>query len=345
MKKIFTLLTILFGVVSISTAQNVLLSEDFNVDNGLWVETAPSGNDGPIWINFDEDGIPDANARPGGWYWSDPVGSGAGFVCDADSTAGGVMQSSSWLQNFDPNSKNWLISPAVSIDSGATLSWKSASFQTPLYLDGYSVWISTTDNLELSFTDMVFEAAEFVSTGTDSLGTGDYSLYEFTGPVTGGSAWIHGADGTYIELDSTDLTRNSGCLAPHSVDLSNYNGQTIYVAFLHGSHDDNLIAVDDITITGYGSGVSVEETTNFNLEVFPNPATDNFKLTYQLEETSYVDISLYDNTGKLIETYNKGTYMAGSHAFTADVTKLPAGFYSIVIKSDNFTTSKQLIIQ
>ena len=151
----------------------------------------------------------------------------------------------------------------------------------------------------------------------------------------------------YTEVDTTDMdmTRLSGCLAPHSYDLSAYNGQTIHVAIFHGSHDDNILGIDDILITGYGGAVNIQEATSFEFEVFPNPTSDNFKLTYELPNTTYINIALYDNTGKLIETYNQGTYMAGSHSFTADVSKLPAGVYSVVVKSDNLTTSKQLIVQ
>jgi hypothetical protein len=316
MKKIFTLLLFIFIQFSISKAQNdTLLYENFDVDPTANYLPFSSGTD-QQWVDLDYDQLTDANGRPGNWFWSS-----ASFGTP-DST--GCLFSSSW---FNPAGQcvNYLMTPPIQIvDANAVLNWKSAPRQTPYYLDGYKILVSTGFNYETSFTDTIFVAGEYLS-GASSNGA-DYSLYSFS------PGFIHGEDGTYVEFDPTsDSSRLVGDLRPFNVSLAQYSGQTIYIAFLHDSYDDNLIAVDDILVTGT-QPLGISEIKNeAGLSISPNPASDKIEINYYLPATSEIIARVYDMKGALVKEMQQDMQIKGNQKIILDVSDISAGNYNLSI--------------
>ncbi len=166
--------------------------------------------------NFDLDGLTDANGRPLDWHIQyDPQSTSPG---DTNWVAG----SSSW---FTPagTANNWLTTGPIAVCGvDMDLFWKSKPFEGPGFMDGYSVYISTTGNAPADFTGSpVFTVAEDVSAGGGTPGPGT----------------VH-----------SQFTGNNGLLEEYEVDLSSYAGQTIYIGFHHNSNDDNMIMLDDIFV-------------------------------------------------------------------------------------------------
>jgi len=325
MKNLLILSLFLFTATSVSAQNDTLLYEPFDVDPTANYALFNSGND-TIWVNFDSDALPDFNNRPQEWFWSD------GWITTVDTFDANLM-SSSWLTNVTPPNRNYLITPPIYIsDANANLSWASAPRQTPRFLDGYSVLVSTTDNFEASFTDTLFRAAQFIAgTGTD------FSAYTFS------PGFVHGMDGTYIQLDDTgDSTRFIGELRPFSVPLAQYSGQTIYISFLHDSDDDNLLLIDDILVTGTLTGIS-ENATTTGLTIFPNPATDKIEISYMLTSTSPVTADIYDAKGSLVTSVNMGIQISGSQKMAIDVSKLSQGAYSVVLNANGSSVTSKFV--
>jgi type IX secretion system substrate protein/cleaved adhesin domain-containing protein len=312
MKKIVLLFS-LFALCTGAIAQDTLLYENFDVDPTASYLPFNSGND-TVWVNFDADGLADANGRPQEWYWSN-----GGFA--AVDTSDGCLLSSSWLQGFLPGNRNWLMTPPLQIvDATAMLYWSAAPRQTPLFMDGYSVLVSTTDNQEASFTDTLFQAGQYLT------GNGpDYTQYTFS------PGFIHGMDGTYIEFD-TDSESFIGVQRPFMESLSAYAGQTIYITFLHDSDDDNLISIDDILVTGTMFTGITENNADIDLSVYPNPAGNYLELSYYLQKTSPISVSIYDISGRLISNINRGLQLLGNQKLTVDVSTLAAGQYTVAIE-------------
>jgi len=333
--KNFTLL--LGGIMASSmalTAQNVILSEDFNVEPTNIVLDFPENVEGSNWANWDEDEIPDNNGEMSAWYWSESS------VAEVDSVQGGVYMSVSWMEGFAEGNRNWLITPGIYLsDDSGELTWKSAPYQTPLWADGYSVYISTTDNSDLSFTEMIAQFGQYLGSNSDTGATGDYSLYDFS------EGFVHGADGEYIEVGD-DPTRNNGVLRPNEVSLAAYAGQTVYIAFVHDSDDDNILFIDDIQVTGNGSLVAVEELAEGQtFKVGPNPTADFVTVSYELNDLSDVLFEVYDVNGKKVIADYKGTQMSGAHQFTYDLSGLANGNYSVVLNTNSGIATGQVVIQ
>jgi hypothetical protein len=338
-KQLLILFSLCLFTVSINAQNDTLLSEFFNDDPSAYIIVgAPTGGIGEtLWTNFDEDAMPDGSpsGRPDEWFWSAPFATIDEFLLDGI-TENGVYASNSW-SNQNAYTLNWLMTPSINIiDNTAMLYWKSAPRQTPKYLDGYMVLVSTTDNNESSFTDTLFKAAEYVSVPTN-LPDSSFTPYTFS------QGFVHGQDGSYIEY-AGDSARFIGELRPFSASLANYAGQQIYIAFLHRTMDDNLISIDDIIVKGNKPNSIKEEVKTFVSGAFPNPASNLLTLNYTLPKTSSIDLLVYDFNGRLVDSKNIGMQIAGEQSITHNVSSLANGEYTFVIRSSFGTTSQKVIV-
>lgn len=337
MKKFYTLLTALLLLALGTQAQNVILFEDFEGDTINIPTAIPTGNDN-TWINADFDGLPDGspNGRPNEWYLT------YGFsTLDSSSV---VITSNSWTN--DPNTPvaNYLILPPIQLfDNTGVLEWKSAPFQTPRYLDGYQVLVSKTGNFPDNFTDTLFYASEYISQPgavDSSNNTALFNSFQFSP-----NGFIHGADGQYTEYNG-DYRRLRGVLRPFSASLAAYAGQTIYIAFCHGTTDDNLLSLDDIKVSGNGLnlGKAKIDAKLFEIKTTPNPASDIVRIEYTLPEMASLNLGIYDVSGRLMKTITHGTQLKGTYFYNVDVKDLAAGVYNVIMNSSKGSFSTKITV-
>lgn len=349
MKKIYSLALGLMILGTSGAQTDTLIWEDFNgetwtqgpnenelitqVGNTIVYEFSPGIVGDDKWYNIDMDGWEDANGRPAEWFR-------AYALADADSAIfDGVYASSSWFTPFNI-ANNWLITKSFYCTSDAVLSWYSAPRQTPRFLDGYKVKVSTTNNDPGAFNTIIFTAKEFDGlTGAD---TCDFADYQFK---PAGPGFVHGLDGTYVTDNgqTPDCSRQWGLLKQHTVSLSQFAGQRIYIAFHHDSDDDNLITIDNILVTGtLVDDASIKESGAFTFSAYPNPAVDVLNLGYQINGTSDVLIRVTDNSGRIIRTMDLRS-RSGNDGVSLDVSDLAAGVYIISVETDNGKAVKKFV--
>ncbi|HZG00401.1 MAG TPA: choice-of-anchor J domain-containing protein [Chitinophagales bacterium] len=334
MNKFYTL----FAALLIATplfAQNVLLYEDFEaefLDHILY--QLPGGND-QTWINADLDGMPDASAagnRPGEWFLS------FGFA-DVDSL-NVVMASNSWTNESTLAVANYLILPPIQLDAAdGMLYWKNAPYQTPRFVDGLQVLVSTTGNYPEDFTDTLMLYAEYLS-GEALPDDSTYANYTFS------EGYVFGLNGDWVEFHN-DSARFRGVLRPDSASLAAYAGQTVYIAFCHGTTDDNLQSVDEIKVTGTGKNLPVNNVSAElgKLETYPNPAADGFRITYDLPRTGAVRLNVYDATGRLVKGIVSGTQLHGHYYFDVDTRDWANGQYSVSLDAPHGNSNVKVTVQ
>jgi len=319
---------------------DTLIYEDFETDPASWLMLGtPAGIMGDsLWYNVDNDLLPDASGagRPDEWYWEAPF-------ADADSVGNtGVLCSNSWTNDGQTYVANWLITPSIHVaDTTLDLFWKSAPFQTPRYLDGYIIVVSTSTNDYTMFTDTVFVASEHVSLDVQSA-PNQFSSYTFS-PASGG--FVHGQDWTYIEDNAGDSMRWKAILRPQTVDLSTYVGQDIYIAFVHYVIDDNLISIDDIFLEGTGTVGITEHNGSFPMGVYPNPANDMINVNYTLPSESQLMLNVFSLDGQLVRSEDKGTAQAGSGSLQMNVNDLAAGIYFVQLVTEHGSTTKRIVVE
>ena len=77
--------------------------------------------------------------------------------------------------------------------------------------------------------------------------------------------------------------------------------------------------------------VDIDENTlipqNIELSAYPNPFNARTTINFSLAEQSPVGLSIYDITGRLVETVHRGVLQAGPHSIVWDAAELPSGVY------------------
>ncbi|MEW5676042.1 choice-of-anchor J domain-containing protein [Flavobacterium enshiense] len=117
-----------------------------------------------------------------------------------------------------------------------------------------------------------------------------------------------------------------------TVDLSSYNGQQIYVAFVMTQDDGDNWSIDDINISGT---LSNETFGNQNIiKVYPNPVKDKLQITAQEEIENLQLISI---TGTVIKQVQNTTVL--------DMNELASGVYFLKITTKDNTVSTRKIVK
>ncbi|MFN3916598.1 MAG: T9SS type A sorting domain-containing protein [Flavobacteriales bacterium] len=87
-----------------------------------------------------------------------------------------------------------------------------------------------------------------------------------------------------------------------------------------------------------------ENTLISNMSVFPNPASNDFTLSYNLTESSSVVVTITDISGRVISSKNKGTLPAGNHLDVVSVNSLSQGIYNVSIATKDAIKTTKLVV-
>ncbi len=365
MQKIYLLVIASLLTIGLYAQNDTLLWQNFQNDIPNMIDVPEFDSLGTNnWINYDEDGLDDANTHAQNWDFSlDFYQQDWESIPAADTNF--VFSSSSWLNGLLDGNRNWLITPPIEIvDDQAMLHFKSAPFQGPRYMDGYSVLVSTATFSTLDFADTLFRHKQMLpplpagaadvnqnALNVDSFLFGPDTYVDYNDIVQ--EAYIHdnGYSGsTYTSWDTVNMaTSYTAILEPHSFSLAKYEGETIYIAILHDSDDDNLISVDDILVTGTAPPImsnTTEQTLDLRYVLYPNPATHVINLSYRLKEKAgLVYLSLFDAQGKVVHQQNGLDTSTGEYTRKVDVRHLASGSYTAVLQVDGQQVTKPFVKQ
>ena len=240
MKKFLLLFFALFAMTFFAKAQTPVLSENF--ENGIptgWTQI-DANNDNYVWehssnpVSYHNSGV---NLAGTGHNGSD------GYVLSGSySNASG--------QAITPD--NWLITPSITLNGAATLSFWVCSQDASYSAEHYGVYISTTDNTNTSAFTLLQE-------------------------------WTIGQ------------SREQTAWENHTVNLSAYNGETVYIAFRHfNCNDEFILNLDDVTIT-----VLTNDPT-----IVANPTSLTMPTLLGLPASATVQIDGYNLTSTITASTN-----------------------------------------
>ena len=128
-----------------------------------------------------------------------------------------------------------------------------------------------------------------------------------------------------------------------TVDLSAYNGQTIYLAFRHHGVTDLVgFAIDAVALPGtvICAPDAVAELETVESKLFPNPATDNLNITSSLQGAATV--SVFDAVGRVVLQRNVNLSQA---TFTQSISSLENGIYTIQISTADKVATERFVKQ
>ncbi|NOX88124.1 MAG: DUF4623 domain-containing protein, partial [Calditrichaeota bacterium] len=141
-----------------------------------------------------------------------------------------------------------------------------------------------------------------------------------------------------------------------SVDLSEFTGDYVYVAFMvknFGDPDnpnaggdnwqiDNVMLTDTLTaIAGNNNAIPDRYELSQN---YPNPFNPTTKFNLALPKAGKVQITIYNTLGQKVRTLFDGDLPAGVHKFEFDAAGLSSGVYFYRVKADHFSTTKKMVL-
>ncbi len=96
--------------------------------------------------------------------------------------------------------------------------------------------------------------------------------------------------------------------------------------------EDIAVAADTINFTVTGTGINLKPSDPFSLCAAPNPFSSSLSISYSLEGSSEVGLSVYDLSGRLVENLVSGSISAGKNmSVWTPAPSLPDGCYLIVL--------------
>lgn len=136
-------------------------------------------------------------------------------------------------------------------------------------------------------------------------------------------------------------------LADRTVDLADYAGQTVYLAFRNVTNGDGYgLYVDNIEVTnGTVLAAPVVDNEAFQLALMPNPATETATLAYSLEAAAQVSLSVQDLLGRTLRVLPQGQLAAGPQTTQIDVKGLAPGTYIVSIRTEDKIGTTRLVVR
>jgi len=85
-------------------------------------------------------------------------------------------------------------------------------------------------------------------------------------------------------------------------------------------------------------------TTSYQLQVFPNPATDQVVIDFELPTASAVQVQILNLNGQVMSTLAEERVPAGPYRIGASI-KLPAGVYLVQLRANGLLQTQRLVVQ
>ncbi|MEQ1745198.1 MAG: T9SS type A sorting domain-containing protein [Saprospiraceae bacterium] len=82
-----------------------------------------------------------------------------------------------------------------------------------------------------------------------------------------------------------------------------------------------------------------------DLQINPNPTSGKFDLLLDLKTPGTLDLAVFDETGKLMQSQNVGRVTAGQFRRTVSLGDLPNGNYLLHVTLDGISMAKKLVVQ
>jgi len=101
--------------------------------------------------------------------------------------------------------------------------------------------------------------------------------------------------------------------------------------------------IDDIQLSG-GVAISETELAKVQLSVFPNPATDNLNVAFDIPVAGDISLTLVDVLGRTAKEDNLGNINAGVYNEEISVSKMSSGTYVLLLRLDNQLIKTQTIV-
>ncbi|MDA3871795.1 MAG: T9SS type A sorting domain-containing protein [Candidatus Marinimicrobia bacterium] len=131
-----------------------------------------------------------------------------------------------------------------------------------------------------------------------------------------------------------------------SIDLDNNN---IYYWKVKAVDTDSLMTASEVNAFTVGTVSVKDKNTSIPNEYalnqnYPNPFNPTTTISYDLPNSSFVTISVYDITGNLVENLINENKEAGSYSVKWNASNISSGIYLYRLVTNDFVSTKKLVL-
>lgn len=129
------------------------------------------------------------------------------------------------------------------------------------------------------------------------------------------------------------------------IKAADFNGDSLLDLYIvnRGQQDKLLLRVDTAAIGINQLGTEVPSRFAMH-QNFPNPFNPATNIRFEIPKAGYVNISVFDVTGKLVKVLAEQNVSAGIYNVKWDASSQPSGVYFYRLQSGRFTQSKKMIL-
>jgi hypothetical protein len=114
----------------------------------------------------------------------------------------------------------------------------------------------------------------------------------------------------------------------------------------NNSNSGDYVYTRTQTVTEYvAPSATANLPNNFNLTVYPIPATTHLNIDFNLQEEETISASIYSLEGALVKNLFTETPSSGTQHYMADISSLAKGIYVLKLSGGNKSTSKKIVVQ
>ena len=184
--------------------------------------------------------------------------------------------------------------------------------------------------------------------------------------IDGGTTWTPQTSGSGSGLTAVSFTdaNNGTVVGSNGTILRTVDGGAIWTQRTSGT-TESLLAVsftdaNNGTVTGssglilrttdggvtfIGEESSNESPVDFSLsQNYPNPFNPSSTIQFQIPNSSFVNLKVYDVLGNEVATILNEAKLAGSHTVEFDASQLSSGIYYYQLKTGDFVQTKKMTL-
>lgn len=199
--------------------------------------------------------------------------------------------------------------------------------------DGGTTWVKVAGNLEQNLSgggngpSIRWASILPVSDGTVYIVSTSIGVFATDTLMTTNTVWVNQAAAT-IGNEVCDMT-----------DVRVSDGLVVIATHAKGIFSTNITSVNDI-VTVREQMPEMKLQTN----IYPNPASEEVNVKFELSESSEMEILLLDEMGRMVRVISKGKRMKGEYTETVSVSGLATGMYYVSLRAGEMRQTKPLVI-
>jgi len=163
-----------------------------------------------------------------------------------------------------------------------------------------------------------------------------------------------GPAGIRIELfksDAANMFNHGGAITYLGHTFSGSSGEWTFMGTGANAGDEITATATDIMgntsefAANFGMVISVEEKfLNDVFKVYPNPASDQIKMEFSIDQEKQICIQIFSLDGKLITQLENKIFSSGDHVLLYNLSQLAVGFYMITLSDQEGLIARKKIV-